>query len=118
MYHYKTPKNYKKVFPMFQTTFKILEENALKNDSVNDIYYYLKKILEIAFERCSTDEVHCNNWLLWFEKKGSTLLLRNLFLDINIDYWNNLITGNAIDRLDSLQSEITNKTITHAPTNN
>lgn len=106
---YKTHKNYKVVFPMFQKTFKTLEEHALKNDCVNDIYYHIKKFLEIAFEKCSTDEVYCNKWVLWFEHKKSTLLLRDLFLEINCNYWENLINGNAIDRLDSLQNQIIHK---------
>lgn len=108
---YKTPKNYKVVFPIFQETFKVLENHALKTDSVNDIYYHLKKLIEIAFEKCSENEDYCNNWLLWFENKKSTLLLRDLFLEINCNYCDNLINGNAIDRLDSLQFEIVKKAI-------
>lgn len=106
---YITPVKYKLVFPMFQTTFKLLESEAIKNDRVNDSYYHLKKYLEIAFERCSTNETYCNDWFMWFKNYGSTLLLRNLFDFIGCNYWKNLINSNSIDWLDSLQSKIINE---------
>ena len=106
---YITPTNYKKVFPMFQITLEILKQDALKRDRVNDSYYHLKKYIEIAFERCSTNEAYCNEWLFWFKKKESTLLLREMFDFIGCNYWKNLINANAIDWLDSLQCEINQK---------
>jgi isocitrate lyase len=106
---YNTPIKYKKVFPMFNIMLEILKQDALQKDRVNDIYYHLKKYIDIAFEKCSVNENYCNDWLLWFEKKGNTLLIRCLFNSVRCNYWKNLINGNAIDWLDSLQCEINKK---------
>ena len=103
---YKTPKNYRIVFMYFQETFKALEKSAIDNNMVDNVYYTLKKFLDIAFEKCSVNEDYCNGWLLWFKGKRSTIFLRGLLLEVSCDYWHSLCYSNSIDRLDSLQSNI------------
>ena len=97
--------NYKIVYPMFIKLFLDLEKNALETDSVNDIYYHLKRFLNVAFEKCYRNTDYCEKWLKWF-KNRSTILLRDLFSEIKCNYFENLINGNAIDTLDSLNFKL------------
>jgi len=102
------PDNYSKIYTYFNEVLKLIDKDALDNNKVDDVYYTLKKYLNIAFEKCSYNSFYCDGWLIWFSGKKSTIHLRELFKSISCDYWDSLIYSNAIDRLDSLQYKIIN----------
>lgn len=77
-----------------------LKEYCTSRGQMDTIYETAKTIL-IEIKNAPFKE----KYLTYF-KQGKTLLLREICKEVGFDYWKDLKTSNAIDRLDSISLQI------------
>lgn len=91
----------KEIYTLHKLTVSMYEAWQLHEPHGPEIYYAGANIFDQMLEKSMSDEKYAQRYLDWLRQKTSTIELRDLCRDIGYDYWQDLVTSNAINFIDS-----------------
>ena len=88
---------------MHNLTVNMLKAYQLERPGDTDIFHKGMGILFAIYEKAMREDDYCIRYLNWLNQKTSTIALRELCADVGYDYWDDLLTINAINTIDSVR---------------